>query len=186
MQQLVDLNGDTTNFDLTFTATCPDGSEFKALVVNQTTLDNNPNLEYKIVEKGTISGNIIADKNVYQNYFLCLKSEKPCTVNVNIVKKEIEGISQTTQPVAHPVAHQVPPTPPIKPAGTNWKIIIIVLAVIFVGGIFYMYTKKNKETDDVDPGTPPNIPPNTASKYGGPRTANRSLMERLNNLSMKT
>ena len=81
-QQLIDLNEETTNFDLTFKAKSLDNSHFDVLVVDQTTLDNNPNLEYKRA-KGEISGNIISDKNVYQNYFLCLKSEKPCDVEIN-------------------------------------------------------------------------------------------------------
>ena len=41
-QQLVDLNGDTTNFDLTFNAASSDGSDFDVVVVDQATLDSNP------------------------------------------------------------------------------------------------------------------------------------------------
>lgn len=88
MKQLIDLNGDITNFDLTFTATTKDGSPFDLLVVDQTTLDSNPSLEYKKAQ-GTISGNIISDKGVYQNYFLLIKSETPCECDVSIDLKEI-------------------------------------------------------------------------------------------------
>ena len=74
-QQLVDLNGETANFDLTFNVNCKTKDSFQVVVVDQATLDNNPELEYRNTDDGQISGNIISDKNIYQNYFLCLKSE---------------------------------------------------------------------------------------------------------------
>lgn len=95
-QQLVDLNGETTNFDLTFTAKSTTGSEFDVLVVDQTTLDSNPTLDFKRTNGGTISGNIVSDKDTYQNYFLCIKSDNPTEVNVAINKREIPP-NQTRQ-----------------------------------------------------------------------------------------
>ena len=89
VKQLIDLNENLTNFDITFTAKSVDNSDFYALVVDQKTLDSNTPLEFK-VSKGAISGNIISDNNVYQNHFLCLKSDKPQQVVVIIDKKEIQ------------------------------------------------------------------------------------------------
>ena len=74
VKQLIDLNGDSINFDISFTVNCQDDTPFKLLVVDQTTLDNSEELEYK-EQTNTISGNIVADKNVYQNYFLLLRSK---------------------------------------------------------------------------------------------------------------
>jgi len=88
IKQLVDLNRDITNFDLNFAVSSKDGSEFYSVVVDQTMLDNEPNPEYKKV-KGSISGNIVADKGVYQNYFLILKADNPCECDVTIDIKEI-------------------------------------------------------------------------------------------------
>jgi hypothetical protein len=87
-KQLIDLNGDLTNFDLTFSATTKDGSDFDVVVVDQTTLDTDTVFDYKKA-KGTISGNIISDKGVYQNYFLLLKGNKECNCDVTIDIKEI-------------------------------------------------------------------------------------------------
>ena len=88
IKKLIDLNGDSINFDLSFTVTCKDDTPFNALVVDQSTLDNGQELVYKEVKK-TISGNILADKNVYQNYFLILKSDSPCDIELEIVKKDL-------------------------------------------------------------------------------------------------
>ena len=48
-KQLIDLNGASTNFDLTFTATSSENSDFHALVIDQKTLDTVPHdtLEFK-------------------------------------------------------------------------------------------------------------------------------------------
>jgi hypothetical protein len=88
MMQLIDLNEDMTNFKLHFSANTKDKTEFEALVIDQTTLDNNPELEYKKVP-GFISGSIEADKNIYQNYYLILRSDSPCQCVVTIEKEEI-------------------------------------------------------------------------------------------------
>jgi hypothetical protein len=193
MKQLVDLNGDTKNFDLTFTATCQEGASFDAVVVDQTTLDNNNNLEYKKAE-GTISGNIIADKNVYQNYFLLLKSAKPCKVNVTIEKKEITPkpvLMQQRQPQV-PINSQ-----PLKqsPGNVNWKIVLLVIVLIFGGiALYYFYNNKDSKAGEmVNPNmTASNYQPlhvaqpsyvfNSPDRNGG---VDSSLLSRLNSLPIR-
>ena len=89
IKQLIDLNGDIKNFILNFEVSCKDNCEFDLLVVDQVTLDTIPNLDYKRVKEGVISGEIIADKDVYQNYFLILKADSPCECVVKVNIKEI-------------------------------------------------------------------------------------------------
>ena len=156
-QQLVDLNGDTTNFDLSFVVKSIDGSPFYLIVVDQNTLDNNPNLDYKHVENGSMSGNIISDKNIYENYYLCLKSDKDCEVQVTIDKREIPvNIPPPPAPKAprYTKATQLQPSHfahPIKRSTTNWKLILIVIIVI-CGGL-YLYYLYNKKKDKITGGT---------------------------------
>ena len=69
LKQLIDLNGDNTNFNVSFKVTSENGEDFNALVVDQKTLDSGDELNYKLAN-GILSGSINADKNVYQNYFL--------------------------------------------------------------------------------------------------------------------
>lgn len=83
IRKLIDLNHDMINFRLNFKITS-DGTPFQALIVNQTTLDNVSELEFKQVDDGLLSGEIIVDKNVYQNYFLILKSDTPTSVEVEL------------------------------------------------------------------------------------------------------
>jgi len=158
-KQLVDLNGDSTNFDLTFTATSKDKSTFNVLVVNQTTLDNTQDFEYKVA-KGEISGNIISDKNVYQNYFLVLKADKPVDVVVTIDKQEIQPAQQEQHPASiqpsivpqqqpQPGIHHQPHTP--IPSTVNWKLVGIVSALVIGGILLYFYY--NRELTDSDAST---------------------------------
>lgn len=173
-QQLVDLNGEMTNFNLTFTVTSKKNESFDVLVVDQTTLDNQPKLDFKRAN-GTISGNIIADKNVYQNYFLCLKADKPCDVNVTIDLKEIPPQPQQL-PQQQIQQAQSMPTGQAKPQqlvkankseGINWKFILLVIIVIGGGALlWYMYRRKetknkpqtNQETSDIQPPVVENVP----------------------------
>ena len=85
IKQLVDLNKDKVNFELDFQVESSEGVPFEALVVTQEMLDSESPLEYQKAN-GIISGKIVSDKNIYQNYFLILKSDTPveCKVMTNI------------------------------------------------------------------------------------------------------
>jgi hypothetical protein len=151
IKKLIDLNGETTNFDITFRVASRNKEPFEILVVDQTTLDNNPSLEYKKVDNGAISGNVIQDKNVYQNYFIILKADNPCECDVEIVKKEL--------PKTSPPPPQPPAPSPLRNVGGkktengfSWvKILLIVGAIAALGIGLYLYSKRgeNKPKEDV-------------------------------------
>ena len=148
VKKLIDLNGGSTNFDLTFTAKSLDNSDFYAIIVDQATLDSNAPLDFKLA-KGEISANIVFDKNVYQNHFLCLKSDKPCDVEVMIDKKEIEP-----RPISTPVRQKAPSlSPPKKHSKTNWKLIFIVI-VLGAGVLVYYYSNRDKNKNNTFVDTP--------------------------------
>ena len=153
-KQLLDLNGSSVNFDLTFSAKSVDNSPFDAIVVDQATLDSNVNLDFQRATDGIISANIVSDKNVYQNYYLCLKSDKPCQVEVVIDKKEINANLPPPQSPL-PLSSQSPSSLPhlrlpTKPSNTNWMIIgiVIILLSLFGGYYYYIYKKKKKIEDE--------------------------------------
>jgi len=139
MQQLVDLNGDLTNFNLTFTATSQDGSPFEIVVVDQTALDNG-NLDFRVAN-GVISGNIIADKGIYQNYFLVMRAEKETRCDVVIEKREIP---QNTQQENNERKNNPPIIQETK-SKTEWLKIGAVVAVILIAG-FIIYTMNKEKT----------------------------------------
>lgn len=193
-QQLLDLNGDTTNFELTFTAKSMDGSPFYVVVVDQTTLDNSPELEFKKAD-GIISGTIVSDKNVYQNYFLCMKSDSNCEVSVTIDKKEI----QPTPPP--PVQTEKPADTSNKGFSINWKYIMYGLIIVGILVLVWYYTRSKKKFSmdladsnvfpsnsqfsnnnfTIPPSPPMPSPGNTPEQPSG----NSNLLDRLNKLSMK-
>lgn len=137
VKQLVDLNGSSVNFDVNFRVTSKDGKPFQMLVVDQTTLDNNPNLEYKNVTEGQISGNVRSDKNVYQNHFLVLKADNPTMCEVELQKTELPKMIQPPMEIVQPVTK----------TETNWKKILIIGCIIALGayGIYVFFYKENKE-----------------------------------------
>lgn len=152
-KRLVDLNGNSVNFNLNFSVQSDNGEPFEVLVVDQATLDSEQSLEYKKAVDGKINGNVIADKNIYQNYFLILRTEKDCEVTLHIDKKELPLKEQYTQPV-FPVEnnnqyHNQQPVQlqqtmePEKPA-SNFKFYMIILVVVIgLGVLYYFYSKRN-------------------------------------------
>jgi hypothetical protein len=146
VKQLIDLNGDSVNFNTTFKVTSHNNQPFDLVVVDQTHLDNTQNLEYKNVDNGHISGSVKQDKNVYQNYFLVLKADNPCECDVEINK---EDLVPTPQQVEKPV--QLQQTPPKKDDGYNWvKIFLVLGGLVCVGLIIYwLYRKKNSSNLDL-------------------------------------
>ena len=159
--QLVDLNGGSINFDIAFTAKSLDNSQFNAIVATQTTLDSGTPLNFQTAMSGTISAHIVSDKNVYDNYYLCLKADKNCDIEVLITKKEIAA--KVPQPHESPRSNlnssstlqmKAPPPlkPPSKPSKTNWSLICIVILIIGGFGFYYYYYiyKKKKITTTIE------------------------------------
>jgi hypothetical protein len=162
IKQLIDLNGDSTNFDIQFRVTSKNGAPFDILVVDQTTLDNSPELQYKNA-KGQMAGSMVQDKNVYQNYFIVLRADPPCECDVEIIKKELpktrEQIPQIPQGPPQPQpgngVPQMPSSPqPRKMPGSqsNWKTWAII-GVIVVGAIilYMVYASDKKKSAEAAP-----------------------------------
>lgn len=147
IKQLVDLNGDSTNFDIMFKVTSRNGEPFDIVVVDQTTLDNSSDLDYKTAVQGTMSGRIVQDKNEYQNYFLCLKADQPCEVDIEIVKNVPESLQGQPQAPDFSPPQQTP-EPPSKKSheGINWKLWIVIGLIVIGGvGLFFIYRSDKKK-----------------------------------------
>jgi hypothetical protein len=193
IKQLIDLNGDLTNFELTFKASSQGNEPFDALVVDQATLDGDQELPYKKADTGSISGSITADKNMYQNYFLILKSDKPCQIVCDIDIKEIPPAP--VQALQAPQAHRAPQgreierpmikedyTPLISsfPGLKPWMIVAIVIVV--VGLIYLLFWKKtgSVSSSNTEPSYATAFKP---SAPAAPRPSlHSSLLARLNSL----
>jgi hypothetical protein len=156
-RQLIDLNGQSINFDLNFNVESVNGEEFEILVVDQTTLDSNNNLQYKKVTEGQMSGNVKSDKNIYQNYFLILKSDKDCDVIVNIMKTDLplrqeENLQQKQleqQQLQQQQLQQQQLQQQNNPK-SNFKLYIIVFGIILVIGIGYYFYKNSQNNSKED------------------------------------
>lgn len=123
--QLVDLNRDNTNFRLHFqcTSSLPEQS-FQLCVASQKDLDSMEmaNLPFKDVI-GTMSGNIVSDKNQYENYFVVLRSEEECEVTVEI-DLEPMGLIEMEEPKEIEKAVNTPLD------WKKWVVWIFILALI--------------------------------------------------------
>lgn len=141
VKQLIDLNGDSVNFEVSFNVESETGEAFDALVVDQTTLDNNSKIEYKKADEGKLSGTITNDKNVYQNYFLILKADKDVNCKVSISKKELPKTSLPISKNSGTTHSMVSETE----RNINWVKVLLVFGGISLASYFIYNFIKNKE-----------------------------------------
>jgi len=169
IMQLIDLNSETVNFYVKFTAQSKNNEPFKALVVTQKMLDSGEEIIYKDVDSGKISGSITSNNGEHEEYFLLLKSQENCSVTVTVEKKEIEEqvreeappppkrrrpVAPVTQKALQPQIKNTARPPVLKKSklvekslslkkkkkGPNYiKYILIALAVGAVGFLVYYF-----------------------------------------------
>lgn len=111
IKTLIDLNHDMINFKVQFSLTSE--SPFYAIIVNQDTLDNTESdtLEYRYVED-TLTGEVVADKNVYQNYYIILKADRPTNVQVELYTTRLPDVINSRPIQSYTPSH---PSPHLSP-----------------------------------------------------------------------
>lgn len=168
--QLIDLNKEYINFDINFECRSVDASkDFEMLVINQEQLNtiDLSNLSMKKTRSGYISGNIVADENRYQNYFLVVRAidDQPVDVDLDIwvkiipPKTNLEGEMTQPPPLPQMAENDVfqPPsdesTTLKKKLASPFYIICIMMALVIVGGIIYwrmVFTEKSVDACSLD------------------------------------
>jgi hypothetical protein len=143
MKQLIDLNGDSINFDIHFKVYSTDKKPFDLVVVDQATLDNTPILPYQKVETGEIEGQVVQDKNVFQSNYIVLKSDEPCTCVVETFKKELPKTVEQPKPkiTPKPLTNNIIKTNETYP----WGKILLVVLVLGIGSYFFFFYNKTEE-----------------------------------------
>lgn len=128
IKQLVDINGELTNFKAHFEVSIVSGEKFKMAIADQNMLDEGGEPQYKEID-GSISGDITMDKNVLGHFYIILKSDNPSKVHVKVDIQELpmkkidydpqkmpppEGYipGQTPGQTPHGPGNQIPQGPP--------------------------------------------------------------------------
>lgn len=187
VRQLIDLNGDTTNFEISFKAVSKNREPFDILIVDQTTLDNTPNLEFKKAVNGEIAGNIVQDKNIYQNYFMVLKSDNPCQCDVEIVKKELPKslpISPMDNKDSSVTVSLPPSSSSISISSVAWFLIILAVGAGLIWYLFFRKSEPKPNTVHTAVDSPVRSPVNNPVRSPDFVPKPNSLLERLKNVNI--
>ena len=160
IKQLIDLNEDKINFHIDFMISSTSKTPFDALVVTQDMLDSESELNYQTAADGVISGKITSDKNVYQSYFLLLKSSEPneCELVINLTEISPNLVS----PVEIDQSQDGESRRPLKikksghhKSDINWSQIALIISVTILVGLMgylvycYLFDKKELMVEDV-------------------------------------
>lgn len=155
IKQLVELNGESVNYKLNFRVTSKNKQPFEALVVSQADLDKSATLEYQKVTDGEIGADINNNNNIYQSYFLILKADQPCEVDVEITKEELPRTETYVPPTASSSSPSVPDfsSASLTSSGSGWgRTFLIVFGIGAIGlAIYWYYKSSKKETVPVLP-----------------------------------
>ena len=147
-KRLIDLNKSYTNFKLTFNVVSENQDEFFLAVIDQKSLDEvaDSDIEYKVVN-GSLSGSVVSDKNIYQNYFLILKSENPMNVTVQVDIEELPKTIPQRPPMSNNQQKFNKGLPGLKSGGwfdsLSMKQIFVIVGVI--GVLVFLYFKYGKK-----------------------------------------
>ena len=161
IKQLVDLNQDYVNYDITFHVSVPENKEFEIVVVNQQQLDEDKPLEYQKAS-GTISGNIVSKNNIQENYSMLLRSEEATPANI--------VVETTRLPDFIPIENEPKVEKETPSRWSGWKIrsyIPLILAIVVILIIVFRVLQSESYTES--PSTQPNS----------------SLLEKFKSLSLK-
>lgn len=131
VKTLIDINGDSVNFEASFSVKSKNKEEFKIAVLNQYNLDNTDVIEYQTISSGEISGKVSNTNNIFNSYYVILTSEKPCVCDVTIVKNVLK--------VEQQVAVEEQPS-----SSSNTSYVKYILLVVVVGVILFFVYKKYK------------------------------------------
>ena len=156
--QLIDLNKEYVNCEINFECKSADATkDFEVLVINQDQLDtvDLSNLEMKRTRGGFVSGNIVADENKQQNYFLVVKgiNEDPVDVDLEIrvapivpdPNKLAHVRTESTTSPATPILETPSPQPWYKKLTQKPAYMFILAAIVIIlVVVLIMWSKKNQ------------------------------------------
>lgn len=156
--QLIDLNGENVNFKLDFQVKAINPEhEFQAIVLTQEQLDSTDINKIEMKQaKGVISGNIVANNNKYQNYFLVLKktdNTPEFNVQVDIVLEPVEPViekpieftpTQNDEKVGIIEQAPVEQSAPLPFYKKPWFAVFVILVALCAGFFLYNYVYLKK------------------------------------------
>lgn len=157
--QLIDLNKEYVNCEITFECKAADASkDFEILVINQDQLDSVDltNLEMKKTRGGFISGVIVADEDRYQNYFLILRSGDGNPIDVDLDLKicpippdpaKVAAAQHQQQQQQQEYHHEMTASPAVAQHHESWigdgktnrtyiALAVVVVIAVVIGGVY--------------------------------------------------
>jgi hypothetical protein len=87
--QLIDLNGDSVNFDVYYKLQTENNTPFYITVASQTMIDSNSNLSLTRVDSGEFVGRKRVVENEFQNYYLIVRADTECKCTIELIKNAL-------------------------------------------------------------------------------------------------
>lgn len=134
VKQIVELNKELINFNISFHVQTKDGKPFKAAVVEETALHNDKNIPFELFD-GELSGTISSVDNVKYNYMLILSSDVPTAATIHIERERLADFIPSAQP-------EQPTTTPFLTRDQIKMIIGVIILLIVIYKLSSIQTNK--------------------------------------------
>jgi len=129
IKQLVDINKNFTNFSCKFEIESENRKPFEMVVINQRLLDNDGMINFITVD-GETSGEFVMDKNIFDNWFIALRSSEPVKVFIKINLQPLPDKINTQQNIKTNSKYSI-----------NIAILVIIFIILYN---IYVHNFKNK------------------------------------------
>lgn len=166
VRQLVDLNGELTNFVARFIITPKTDAPYEYTIASQTMLDNAETLNF-LPAKGPVQKEFTIEEDLYQNHFLVLRSTSPHEVDVIVQRQPLPTKVVPNEAAAAQAVVVAPPQ--VEPPFYKQLWFQLAMACLAAAAVYYIYSKYfSKKTEKTE--SAPIVDP-VAKKYSFVPTA---------------
>jgi len=177
--QLIELNGDILNFELSTRVKSRENLPFYAAITTQTNIDNGIEFDYKYAEGGEFIATFSSETGNNHVYYLVLKTDAPSIVDVeNTIKNlYVQNTQQATAPSDTQKDSEIT---------DKKKFILFILLVLVGAGLYYYFMVYKKEEGKSDTAPSTQVSTEISQEQESPQYSVKSsdLLSRLNNTSV--
>ena len=139
-KKMISINDETINFNASFSITSTKNIPFQCIIANQHILDTTDPSELQYEKFTSTSGEVIVNNNVYQHWYIILKSAEPNEVEIEINFEKLPDYIPQIQPSTPTIPSQPKETSVVVKAKNDNVQYIMYLIILLVIAYFVYKT----------------------------------------------
>lgn len=137
-RELIPISSGLVNFQTDFNITSKEKKPFRAVIINQESLDNAGDITMKNVPKGVFAGRIVKNSGSKDDWYIAVESDEKVDASLSIQTVEVEEEGRVNEGKIESFE------PRKKKRMSLWIIVLIVGIIIAIGYVVYKFLLKKK------------------------------------------